>query len=271
MACHEASGGNWQGQHIKRGQLITGRKRLAKDLKLTERQIRTSLTKLKMTNEVTIEATSKNSVITITNYDTYNPLNIKRASKPTNETPTSDQRATTLKNVKNEKELKETNSASKSSKRKKAKPVRDNPPSYQDLVDYCNDQEGFSSEYLDLDKFWHYYVTDQDGQWQDKNGKDVMNWKHKLRTWHESGKKNGTANNNYVQDQGQKTNGGQTDTRRKDHLGWIGICEGKNAWCTWENPCGYGEIMADDDPRHGMTRPQLDEYMTKLNAEKGKT
>jgi hypothetical protein len=102
LASHE--GGNWQGQVIKRGQLITGRKRLAKDLGLTERQIRTSLSRLKSTKEVSIVSTNLNSVITITNYETYNPRDEKRTSKPTkdcaNERPASDQQTTTLKNVK---------------------------------------------------------------------------------------------------------------------------------------------------------------------------
>lgn len=116
MASHE--GGNWQGQTIQRGQLITGRKRLAKDLKLTEQQIRTSINKLKSTNEITTKSTTKNSVITITNYELYNPEGQKRTNKPTKDTtedqPKTNQSVTTLKNEKKEKKKEYTPDSSES-------------------------------------------------------------------------------------------------------------------------------------------------------------
>lgn len=59
------------GYDLRRGQYITTRKRLANDLCLTEQQIRTALTKLKKTKEISINSTNKFMLITIVNYDVY--------------------------------------------------------------------------------------------------------------------------------------------------------------------------------------------------------
>lgn len=63
--------GRWKGNEIKRGQLITGRMKLAVALKLSEKQIRIVLNKLKETNEITIKTANRFSTITICKYDTY--------------------------------------------------------------------------------------------------------------------------------------------------------------------------------------------------------
>jgi len=65
---------NWQGVEIKRGQLITGRKKLSEETGISEQSIRTCLNKLKMTNELTIKSTNKYSIITICNYDKYQSI-----------------------------------------------------------------------------------------------------------------------------------------------------------------------------------------------------
>lgn len=75
---------------IKRGQLVTGRKKLSEQLNMTEREIRTALEHLKATNDIAITSTSQYSIITINNY--YEPP--KTTSKMTNERPRSDQRVT---------------------------------------------------------------------------------------------------------------------------------------------------------------------------------
>jgi len=104
--------GKWQGQNIKRGQLITGRLQLATDVGLSEMQIRVCLKKLKSTNEISVKATSKNSIITICKYDTYqsfknenNQQSIHQDNqRVTNEYPTDNQRVTTNNNDNNNKE-----------------------------------------------------------------------------------------------------------------------------------------------------------------------
>ena len=61
----------WQGMTIERGQLVTGRKALAAQTGLSEQTVRTSLNRLKSTNEITIASTNKFSVITIVNYGKF--------------------------------------------------------------------------------------------------------------------------------------------------------------------------------------------------------
>jgi hypothetical protein len=67
---------NWKSSHfrgreIQRGQCITGRVKLARDLKISEREVRTALEHLKMTGEISIETTNQYSVITVVKYSAY--------------------------------------------------------------------------------------------------------------------------------------------------------------------------------------------------------
>ena len=77
----------YQGVVIPRGSLVTGRKKLAKELGLTEQQIRTTLDHLKSTNEITITSTKQFSIITINNYDMYQQINQQINQQSTNEQP----------------------------------------------------------------------------------------------------------------------------------------------------------------------------------------
>ena len=101
----------WRGNNIKKGQILTGRKILSDETGLSEQQIKTALKKLKSTNEITIKATNRFSIITLVNYSLYqdkktdnNQLdNQPEEQQATNKQPTSNQQATTTKNEKNEK------------------------------------------------------------------------------------------------------------------------------------------------------------------------
>ena len=89
---------NWKGIVINTGQLLTGRKRLSYETKLSEQQIRTSLKKLISTNEITIKATNLYSLISITNWNKYQSNNQRIPSKQ----PTSNQQVTTTNNDNND-------------------------------------------------------------------------------------------------------------------------------------------------------------------------
>ena len=96
----------WQGIEIKRGQLITGRKKISLLAGISEQTIRTCLSHLKSTNEITIKPTNKYSLITISNYDKYQlspkQLTSKLTSKLTNNQPATNQQSTTNNNDNND-------------------------------------------------------------------------------------------------------------------------------------------------------------------------
>ena len=61
----------YQGILIKRGEVLTGRIKLAEQTGLTLQQVRTALDKLRLTSEITSKATNKFSVIKLVNYNLY--------------------------------------------------------------------------------------------------------------------------------------------------------------------------------------------------------
>lgn len=67
--------GKFEGQIVPRGSLITGRKKLAEELNLSEQMIRTALNNLKSTKEITITSAKKFSIIMINNYELYQQNN----------------------------------------------------------------------------------------------------------------------------------------------------------------------------------------------------
>lgn len=100
----------WRSITIKEGQLCTGRESLAKSSGLSEQSVRTSLNKLKLTNEITIHTTAKHSIISIVNWSKYQTANQQLTLNLTNDQPTTNQQLTT---TKERKELKkEKNKAS---------------------------------------------------------------------------------------------------------------------------------------------------------------
>lgn len=96
----------WRNVQLEPGQLVTGRKQLAKWTGLSEQQVRTALNDLKSTNEITTISTSRFSIITIINWDTYQgDADNKQPSKQPALQPTDNQQITTFKNVKNVKKV----------------------------------------------------------------------------------------------------------------------------------------------------------------------
>ena len=61
----------WKGITIQRGQLVTSRAALAESTGLSEQQLRTCIGRLKINQQIVTQSTSKHTIITICNYDSY--------------------------------------------------------------------------------------------------------------------------------------------------------------------------------------------------------
>ena len=101
----------WQGREIKRGEVVTSVGKIAVATGLSVQTIRTCIARLKSTDEITSESTSRYTIIKVCKYDTYNdkyetpnkPSNKVSNKRTTIKQQTANKRLTTNKNDKNEK------------------------------------------------------------------------------------------------------------------------------------------------------------------------
>ena len=90
---------SYRGQLVKVGQLITGLDVLSKETGLSIQKIRTAISKLKSTNEITIKTSAKGSIIQVVKYKDYQ----QATSDATDNQQASNKQTTTNNNVNNEK------------------------------------------------------------------------------------------------------------------------------------------------------------------------
>lgn len=94
----------YKGVEIGAGECVCGRKQWAEDLGLSEQQVRTALNHLKSTNEITIRATNKFSVVKVEKWAFWQieegGATNKSTNKLTNKQPTTNQQVTTSKESK---------------------------------------------------------------------------------------------------------------------------------------------------------------------------
>ncbi|HTG54959.1 MAG TPA: hypothetical protein VL943_01735 [Niabella sp.] len=90
---------------LKRGQFLSGRIELARTLKQSEQQVRTSLKKLELMKILTIQSTNRYSIYTIENYSKYQDEqptdNQQNNQQITNSQPADNQQITTKQELKN--------------------------------------------------------------------------------------------------------------------------------------------------------------------------
>ena len=97
----------WQGQTINRGQLITSLKNLSHETGLTEKEVRTAISKLEKTKEVGKQTTSVNTTLTMLNYDLYQSMGKPTDKQKANDGQSKGKQGATTKEYKEEEELKE--------------------------------------------------------------------------------------------------------------------------------------------------------------------
>lgn len=105
MANHEPK--KWQGIDVQRGQVITGLDALNKATGISYQSLRTCLSRLENSGNLTSKSTNRFRIITLCNYETYQIAD-RESNKPTNKQLTNKQQAgnkqlTANKNVKKEK------------------------------------------------------------------------------------------------------------------------------------------------------------------------
>lgn len=146
----------YRGHEIGAGECVFGRKKWAKELKLSEQEIRTAMNHLKATGEITTQATNKFTIVHLEKWEFWQIEEGKTTKKSTNDQPTTNQQLTTSKESKN---IKNTTI-----------------PTIEEVRQYV--QENQLS--VDADYFYKYYTT---AEWKDNKGKPVRNWKLKALNW----------------------------------------------------------------------------------------
>lgn len=96
--------GRWRGIEVKRGQLITGINSLKKDTRISAQTLRTCLTKLKSTGEITIQSTNRFSLVTVVNYDLYQSKEKNQQANQQANQQTANKQLTTNNNNNNNKQ-----------------------------------------------------------------------------------------------------------------------------------------------------------------------
>lgn len=157
----------WREIDLLPGQLITGRKVLASELRLSEQEIRTSIDKLKKGKEITIESTNKSSIITICKWEEYQFTETEKQPatqpvyQPTINQPATSQQPHTIKKEEN--------------KEKKMRTRDFIPPSVEEFTNYFTDNN-YSKELAER-AFKGYDVA----SWKDSSGKLIKCWKQKCQ------------------------------------------------------------------------------------------
>lgn len=161
----------WHGITVPRGSRVSSYAVLAKETRLTERQVRTAISHLEMTGELTRYKHPKFTVFAINNYDKYQLMTDK-----TTEQRQCDDRETTgwRQQYKKIEEDKEDNHLSILDAES-----QNFPPTLEEIQIFA-EQEGI---HIDVQKFYDYY-TERD--WKTKNGNFIRNWKKTLQYWGET-------------------------------------------------------------------------------------
>lgn len=163
----------WHGIPIPRGSFISSYSNLAEETDLTVAKVRRAIFNLKSTSEITSIATSKYTMLTICEYDTYQSVDAEDNSNNSGETAaimtdgqqTNNKQTTTTKEREEYKERKEG--------KKRGSFV---PPTVEEVVTYFK-TNGYDEE-IATRAFNHYDA----GNWHDAKGNKVLNWKQKVRT-----------------------------------------------------------------------------------------
>ena len=157
----------WHGMIIDTGEMVTSRAKLAKKSGLSERAVRTSLERLKSTNEVTCKTTKHFTIIKVVKWDVFQaydgqsdqPNDQQPVQHVTNERPTNDHKQ----EYKNDKNIRNKNIF--------RKPTLDEVRSYIEK----------NNLNVDADYFYDYYESNG---WKVGGKASMKSWESTLKNWH---------------------------------------------------------------------------------------
>lgn len=95
----------YRGKLVRQGSLLTSREQLSDETNLSVRQVRTALTRLKLTNEIAIVSTRQGTEIQLIKYSEYQLSDQRNDQQVNHKRPTSDPQVTSNKNVKKERNI----------------------------------------------------------------------------------------------------------------------------------------------------------------------
>lgn len=155
---------------VNRGQVGLSEDTLAQRWKWSRGKVRRFLNELENDQQIVQQKSRVKSLISVVNYDKY------QLGSTTDSTTDGQQTDTNNKNKKNNKNIEGV--PPPSPERKKKMFI---PPSFEEVKEYATTRGR-----TDLAKrFFDYYHA---GDWKDRNGKPVKNWKQKFITWENSPK-----------------------------------------------------------------------------------
>ena len=161
--------GNFKGVVVPRGSFVSSIGKLANETGLTEREIRTAISHLKTTGEVTSKTTNKFTVFSVVKYDLYQASDKQNVSQEPSKRHSNDIQTTTIE------EKKEVNNKKEDTNVSKKKFI---PPSLDDVRTYCLER----SNNVDAQAFVDFYESK--GWMVGKN--HMKDWKAAVRTWERS-------------------------------------------------------------------------------------
>lgn len=163
----------WQGVLIKRGSFVTGRDVLASEIGISVRQVRTALTKLKSTSDLTTKTTSKGTLVTVMNYNKFQSKDDEATSGTTStltgERPENDQQTTTTKKDKNIRIKEESKEA----------PAPQEFPTLEKVLSFAKSQPMI----IQPDCAETYFNDMEACEWVDKFNRPIKKWQAALRAY----------------------------------------------------------------------------------------
>lgn len=161
--------GRFKGMVIPKGSFVSSIPKMSDETSLTIREIRTAISHLKSTGEVTCKSYAKYTVFTVKNYCEYQQSDLQNDRQATGKRHSNDMLTTTIE------EYKEGNNKKEEPKGSKKKFI---PPTVDDVRAYCQER----NNKVDPQKFVDFYSCK--GWMVGKN--HMKDWKAAVRTWEKS-------------------------------------------------------------------------------------